>query len=1374
MNTNMRVLNFIVTNDFRQKAISGNNRYVMFLRKLFRNQTLAGLLVLAGFLMPTNGNAQDPCAGGMKCNSFVNLSLDESCSSTVTAGMLLKEMPFLETDYIVRIYDELGVEISNVFDIDNVDKSYQAKVILPACNNNTCWTDLTVEYKLPPSIDCPPDLTLSCGAIDILGLPPATSSCAGLSFEVTLHSETKVKLTCDPNYTHRVQRTYRATDVRGNFVECSHEIVLERVDLTAIMFPEWRTQSTGNAISCSDKGFIFDENGYPKPWLNSNLTGSGSSSGVPFICDMDVTNGVLCPLTGSGAAPLIPIGGATDIDEDGNVIIIEGEANQFCNSAIFYTDVEQFSTECTKKIIRTWEVREWWCSGENSAGGMQMIEVVDDEAPTFTCPNNFTVTTNDDCAGSVVLDSIVAVDNCMNGIIVSIDYPNGLLRTNGGVAELDTGINMIKYIVADGCYNKDSCYMQVTVIDDTEPVAICEQNTAISISPTGMTEVYAEVFDDGSWDECGPVNFKVRRMDTLCVAADTLFDKSVTFCCLDVLNDDLMVVFRVYDNAGNHNDCMVNVDVQDKVPAIMTCPGDKYIDCRDPYDIANLTLLFGEPDITDNCAGTQVVNETVNVDSIDQCGLGKIIRRFELMDDSGNFALKTCKQIININNGAPFVQDSITWPSDVTLPEECSADDAHPEDLLLDPIFAADAYPIINGDRSCSLIGWDWDDRVIESTGTAGECVVIERTWTVINWCGAISGSFETFVIPTPQIITVRSIKKPVFDTIVNGELVQDSILIESINVDCESGLIRIERTATDECSPDNLIWSFMIRDAANSIVAVGDTNVILDTLTNGVYTVEWEVTNQCHFKISDTQRVEVINLKAPTPVCRYGMNITLTMDNTGGGMVDQTAEIWASDLDAGSYHTCGNPIQISLSQNSVLLNKKFNCTDTGVDQVIQLWVRDTITGVQDFCTSLITVVDNGDCPGMNRADVQGDVYTENLEQVEGVMVTLDGGDVQDMTKEDGHYAFNDMPTGGSYMVVPNKNTDFLNGVSTLDLVMIQRHILGLQMFDSPYKLIAADVNGNKDISAIDLIQLRKLVLGISTELPDNTSWRFVDAEYKFVDENNPWVYDISEDYEIFSLTQSMEIDFIGVKIGDVNSSVIANANSGVIDSRSTRWGLEFESHQVQTESKDIKTIAFTSSNYERVSGFQGTFEFDVDNVQVLDVSGSALNIDDENVNMNYVDEGWFTMSYFDLEETNIEGEEVLFTVSYIEKESYVDDMPFAMTSSQTQAEAYRGLNEIVDLKISDKNIEEVAIVGAHPNPWSDNTNLEFFVPQDGQVNWGFFDVNGRRLHQINDFYSKGNHSINLKKSDLNASGVIYVRMTSAYSQAEFKMMVIN
>jgi len=1365
MNTNMQVSNFIVTNDFKRKAINRSNYNVMFLRNFFKSQMLLGLLVLTSFLLPNQGNAQTPC-DGMKCNSFVNLSLDESCSSEVTAGMLLQEMPFPESDYIVRIYNSLGEEVSNVLDIDDVDMSFEAKVILPACDNNSCWSDLTVEYKLPPSIICPMDLTLSCGGLDILGLPPAESTCAGLAFTVTLHNETTERLDCDPDYTHRVVRTYRATDERGNFVECSHEIVLERVDLTSIMFPEWRTQATGNAISCSDEGFIFDENGFPLPWLNSNLTGSGSSSGVPFVCDANVTNGVLCPLTGSGAAPLIPIGGATDIDEDGNVIIIEGEANQFCNSAIFYTDVEQFSTDCVRKIIRTWEVREWWCNGENTAGGTQLIEVVDDEAPTFTCPNNFTVTTNDDCAGSVVLDSIVAIDNCMNDIIVSIDFPNGLLQANGGVAELDTGINMIKYIVADACYNKDSCYMQVTVVDETEPVAICEQNTAVSISPSGMTEVFAEVFDDGSWDECSLGKFEVRRMDSLCVAADTLFGKSITFCCEDVLDEDLMVVFRVYDNAGNFNDCMVNVDVQDKVVASITCPEDMFVDCREPYDIENLGLLFGEPEISDNCAATQIVNEVVNADSIDQCGLGRIIREFELMDGSGSFVEKTCKQIINITNETPFIQDSIVWPGDVTLPEGCSASDASPDDLQLIPEFADDAFPIILGDRSCSLIGWDWDDRIIGSTGIAGECAVIERTWTVINWCGALSGTFETFVIPTPQVIVVRSTKKPILTP------AEDSILIESINIDCESGLIEIERFATDECSPNDLIWNYTIRDEDNSIIAVGDTSVLMDTLTNGIYTVEWEVENQCNFVEKDIQVIEVINLKAPTPVCRYGLNVTLTFDNTGG-VIDEIAEIWASDLDGGSFHSCENPIQISLDSDSLVLNRTFNCSDIG-EQVIQLWVRDLQTGVQDFCTSLVTIEDDGNCPDMNRVDVQGEIYTEMLEKVEGVMVTLDGGDIQDLTGDDGLYAFEDMPIGGSYMVTPNKNNDFLNGVSTLDLVMIQRHILGLQKLNSPYKLIAADVNGNQSVSAIDLIELRKLVLGISTELPNNTSWRFVDATYKFVDQDNPWEFDVKEDYEIFNLTESMNIDFVGVKVGDVNSSVIANANSGSIDSRSVRWGLEFESHQTYTESSDIKVIEFKSPNYERVSGFQGTFEFDSDKIEVLDITGKALNINDDNFNLLNLNEGWFTMSYFDQDETNIEKEEVLFTISYIEKNPSSDDTPFTMTSSQTRAEAYRGFNEIVDLRVKDVDVEEVAIVGAHPNPWSDNTNIDFYIPKDGQVNWGFFDVNGRKLHQINDFYSKGNHSINVRRSDINASGVIYVRMTSAHSQAEFKMMVIN
>ena len=72
------------------------------------------------------------------------------------------------------------------------------------------------------------------------------------------------------------------------------------------------------------------------------------------------------------------------------------------------------------------------------------------------------------------------------------------------------------------------------------------------------------------------------------------------------------------------------------------------------------------------------------------------------------------------------------------------------------------------------------------------------------------------------------------------------------------------------------------------------------------------------------------------------------------------------------------------------------------------------------------------------------------------------------------------------------------NGVSTLDLVRIQKHLLGIEALSSPYDLIAADANNSESVSAIDLVELRKLILGIYTELPANQSWRFVDKGFLF------------------------------------------------------------------------------------------------------------------------------------------------------------------------------------------------------------------------------------------------------------------------------------
>jgi hypothetical protein len=91
------------------------------------------------------------------------------------------------------------------------------------------------------------------------------------------------------------------------------------------------------------------------------------------------------------------------------------------------------------------------------------------------------------------------------------------------------------------------------------------------------------------------------------------------------------------------------------------------------------------------------------------------------------------------------------------------------------------------------------------------------------------------------------------------------------------------------------------------------------------------------------------------------------------------------------------------------------------------------------------------------------------------------------------------LPFGSDYTVTPTMELDPLNGVNTYDLILISRHILGLEPLNTAYKLIAADANKSGTVTTFDVVELRKLILGTYTELPNNSSWRFVDKTQVFV-----------------------------------------------------------------------------------------------------------------------------------------------------------------------------------------------------------------------------------------------------------------------------------
>ena len=84
---------------------------------------------------------------------------------------------------------------------------------------------------------------------------------------------------------------------------------------------------------------------------------------------------------------------------------------------------------------------------------------------------------------------------------------------------------------------------------------------------------------------------------------------------------------------------------------------------------------------------------------------------------------------------------------------------------------------------------------------------------------------------------------------------------------------------------------------------------------------------------------------------------------------------------------------------------------------------------------------------------------------------------------------------------------------------------------NSPYKIIAADANKSGNVTALDLIEIRKLILGINTRFPNNTSWRFVDQNYSFPDPFNPFNSPFPEEVWIDSVSHEVNtVNFVGCK----------------------------------------------------------------------------------------------------------------------------------------------------------------------------------------------------------------------------------------------------
>ena len=397
----------------------------------------------------------------------------------------------------------------------------------------------------------------------------------------------------------------------------------------------------------------------------------------------------------------------------------------------------------------------------------------------------------------------------------------------------------------------------------------------------------------------------------------------------------------------------------------------------------------------------------------------------------------------------------------------------------------------------------------------------------------------------------------------------------------------------------------------------------------------------------------------------------------------------------------------------------------------------------------------------MSDLEISGYVETEGGRTIMDVEVRKNQFDspyapVAEKTDSSGHYAFKDVAIGNSYFLEASKNDNPLNGVNTNDLIIIRRHILGIELIESQSDLIAADVNNDNVINGLDLIELRKLILGIYDELPANPSWKFYEKEDK--PSFNAFSYE--ENIVLSNLSDDMTTaDFIGVKIGDVNGSVILDPKV-TVQGRSHRERLHLAIENIKVSAGDKIIVPVRIKEMEQVAGIQLsllTHGLLVSAVVPgsLEQNNFSANIKDNKVNL----------SWHPAYSSSFSHNEILF---YLDVEARYDGMLselLELSNHSIKSEAYIGpdynINDIVLLSEEPSSYDQLEIINTYPNPFSRVADVEFWLPTDSEVKIKVHDASGKERFVEKLLFSKGVNTWSLDADRLSQSGVLIVTLES-------------
>ena len=478
----------------------------------------------------TTTQAQD----ALVCNGHVNVSVSASCNHTPSQGFIpqgvagVRYRPFEGSLYLQSGSAltasgtlQLGTSPVNIVNIAApvmkllLNKKHIYEMI--STTNNRCWGTITFEDKLFPILTPPNDDTVFCWSTEtFLGqraLYSAETKTLSLTSNGTLGvnvptvsdncgieavTVTDVLLTpseCTPVY----RRTWKVTDCGGNTATTAYNVTIIQPS-----FGPLGTPVIGRLILPVNDTLECKSSTVPVcPTLNGDgnpvMTGGtyNSQAPGPHLPAMRVDN-------------IMTTGDATD-----SLDVCLGVGNKLCAYFVSYVDqtVDACALNChgNSKIFRTWLIVDW-CNG-NTAGGLQIIKIIDTTAPTAIAKDTTVTTRPWDCTADAFIPDLWELhDNCDLNPAVTLKSQDAWVivykvgnrwRASG----MKCGANVLQWELTDCCGNKSIYPVNIMVVDETPPVPVAKQDIVITVTPQDRNGVYdaqAKLFvasvDNGSHD----------------------------------------------------------------------------------------------------------------------------------------------------------------------------------------------------------------------------------------------------------------------------------------------------------------------------------------------------------------------------------------------------------------------------------------------------------------------------------------------------------------------------------------------------------------------------------------------------------------------------------------------------------------------------------------------------------------------------------------------------------------------------------------------------------------------------------------------------------------------------------------------------------